>query len=488
MTNEEIKKVLDNGKPSFIRLRGLARSAPTLSTGGNTPAELPEQYGVVVTQNQYLLELNPSGHIIYDRTIYPDKIVKRKVELESGEEFETNEIEQIARISVPFQRVITTKQKNHITGRPVKFIHTDIKPTQAQKKDFVAIRQNWIDKNMDVAFAECVEGQLTTGDVALYFFRDKGKLDWEVFSFAKGDCLIPYYDSFNRLVKLYRYFKVRDELGNELDGFMEINDTEVVEYRNKKKGRKREWEEFIRKRHGFSQTPVLYKRGKVAWDDVQETIESTEWAFSQFCESNAYFAFPILFVAGEVLSAPQKDVQGKILEGSETTKVNYVSRNAGDMEAFKYQLEQMLNFIFMGSFSVNITPDVIKSSGDMPGSAIRLILHPEIDKAIELSKEWDDFIDGMKDLFVEGVGLEDGKLTQYQAVNFRTEIEIYIPENTTEIVNNLNQSISQKSLSAQTAQEKNPYAVPDENERYKEELKEEMELKNQHVSPNKNQL
>lgn len=472
-TDDRIKKILSNGKPAFKRLLPLnVDRFPT--TGGNTPAMLPNQLGVIVTQDDYLRELNPSSHKIFDKRIYPDKFTVTSFD-DNGEPAEWH-IENIARVAFPFQVVIKTKQKNHLTGNPLKFTLTNNKPSDKVNDDFTLIRQTWIDKNMDIAFAEAVESQLTTGDTALYFFRDKGKLDWEVFSYAKGDVLIPIYNSVNRLQTLYRYFSTIDENGNDVEAMMIIDDTYVTEFRKVKDGRRKVWTETSRSAHGFSRIPAIYKRGKVAWDDVQNQIDEIEWDFSQFCESNAYFAFPILFIKGNVSALPMKGSQGKTLQGDEQTMANFLARNGGDIEAFKYQFETQMNMIFFGSFTVNITPDAIKSSGDMPGAAIRLIMHPEIDKAIELAKEWDEFVDGMKELFIEGIGLEMAKSTQIKELKFRIEIDIYTPENTQEIVNILNQSVTMGSLSKKTASEQNKYARSDEYDRIKSEEQERLDL------------
>ena len=480
MTNEQIKKIIANGKPAFYRLNPRPYTY-TVTEAGYCPAELPDRYGVVVSQNQYLRELNPSSHAIYDKLRYPDKLVERVIDVD-GEEVVQRGIEPIARVSVAFQKVIKTKLKNHITGNNLQFTLTTSNPTDEQKEYFTTLKQRFVDKNMNVAFAEAVDAQLGTGDCALYLFRDNKKLDWEVFSFEKGDYLIPKYDSFRRLEKLYRYFEVKDDFGKYEKAFMEINNTSVIEWRERRASRKREWVKVTDTLHGFSRIPVVYKRGKVAWDDVQDTIEELEWAFSQFCESNSYFAFPILFIAGNVDSLPQKGSQGKTLQASDpNTKCNFVSREAGDMEAFKFQIQKMLDFIFMGSFTVNITPEVMTGSGDRPASAIRMMLNNQIDRAIELAKEWDSFVDEMKELFVEGIGIEDGKSSQYKNLNFRLEIKIYIPENMTEIVNNLNMSVANKTLSKETAQQKNPYSAPDENKLYKKEQKFESELENTNI-------
>lgn len=472
-TDKQIKKVLDNGKPAFRRLIP-SNNFHHVSNGANMPATLPNQNGEIISQDDYIRELNPSSHKIFDKSIYPDKLTVTQFD-DDGNPCDWY-IEQIARVAFPIQVVVKTKQKNHLTGNPLKFTLTNNKPTDEVNDMFTQIRQSWIDKNMDIAFAEAVESQLTTGDTAFYVFMDRKKLDWEVFSYAKGDVLIPIYNSVNRLQTLYRYFSTVDENGEEEEAVMIFDNVFVTEFRKERKGRHRSWIQKSRTAHGFSRIPIQYKRGKVAWDDVQNQIEALEWSFSQFCESNAYFAFPILFIKGNVNGLPQKGSQGKTLQGDENTNANFLSRNAGDMEAFKYQFETQLNMIFFGSFTVNITPDAIKTSGDTPSSAIRLIMHPEIDKAIELAKEWDDFVDGMKELFTEGIGIELGMVTRIKDVQYRVSIDIYTPENTQEIVNILNQSVTMGTLSAKSASESHPYARSDEYDRLKVERDEKAKL------------
>lgn len=479
-TNEQIKKILENGKKPFVRLKPEFTLSREVNLNNSIALTLPNLSGELITQDQYLRELSPSSHKIFNTTIYPNKIVAVKVD-ENGEPTEFG-VEAIARTAFAFQRVIATKTKNHLTGRPLKFTLANEKTSKKLEELFVQIKQLWLSKNMEIAFAECVESKETTGDCALYFFREEGKLDWETFSYAKGDAMLERKDSLGRTSEFWRYFMSEDEVGNPQEALMIINKTHVFEFRKDSKKRRSEWiQQGEAKEHGFSRVPVAYHRGKVAWDDVQTLIEEFEWSYSQFCESNAYFAFPILFISGNTTGLPQKGSQGKTLQGDENAKVNFIDKGTNNEASFKFQFETMLNMIFMGSFTVNITPDSLKASGDMPSSAIRLVMHPEIDKAIEGAKEWDGFIDTMQALFMEGIGLEIQESSKIKELKFRIEVDIYVPENTTELVANLNNSVTMGSLSKQTATERNPLAVNNEYDRLKEqkeeELKQEKELK-----------
>ena len=105
-TDDLIKKILGNGKPAFKRLLPLSSVRPA-STIGNTTAMLPNQYGTVVTQDDYIRELNPSSHKIFDKAIYPDKMTVTKLD-DEGNPVDWH-IESIARVAFPFQVVIKNK-------------------------------------------------------------------------------------------------------------------------------------------------------------------------------------------------------------------------------------------------------------------------------------------------------------------------------------------------------------------------------------------
>ena len=130
----------------------------------------------------------------------------------------------------------------------------------------------------------------------------------------------------------------------------------------------------------------------------------------------------------------------------------------------------------MGAFYVDISPENVPSGGDLPGVAIRLLMTPEINKAIELSQEWDEFVDTLVRLFLYFYGLEQKNSTKVNELAIRSEIDIYTPENTTEVVNILNSSKTMKTLSTKTAAERHPYATNDEVERLQDEAKAEADL------------
>ncbi|XCI74947.1 MAG: hypothetical protein ABI045_06125 [Flavobacteriales bacterium] len=60
------------------------------------------------------------------------------------------------------------------------------------------------------------------------------------------------------------------------------------------------------------------------WWSVKELIDHYEMTFSKFCDTNDYFASPILMIKEAVNSLPQKDETGKFLnlDSMETDRGN----------------------------------------------------------------------------------------------------------------------------------------------------------------------
>ena len=124
----------------------------------------------------------------------------------------------------------------------------------------------------------------------------------------------------------------------------------------------------------------------------------------------------------------------------------------------------------MGSFIV-LPPEV--RSGDLPGVAIKLIYSPALENAMNDAHEWNDFIDGVFELFTYGYGIEKKMSAQFTRLNAHAKIEPYIHQNVAETIQLLSQSVMSGVLSVETAIEKNPFSMTDEQKRVLVEKNEE---------------
>ena len=140
--------------------------------------------------------------------------------------------------------------------------------------------------------------------------------------------------------------------------------------------------------------------------------------------------------------------------------------------SFELQLKETLKFILMGSFTV-LPPEI--KGGDMPGVTVKILYSPAIEQAINDINFYNETVDGIVDLFKQGYGIEQKNITGYKNLKIRGDMNVYVPQNDTEVINNINQSLLNGSLSEETALQENPLSAPDEMDRKRREKEEDIE-------------
>lgn len=435
----------------------------------------------VIPQADFIRELYPSGHKINDPVWYPDKTTY----MDSDEVKGANNgkgawvTERVTRCAVPFQFIILLKHLTHLGGNPINIMSSNRVQTQEDKDALAELKQGWVDKNMEVAKWDCFKAGKAVGDVACVIYSENGKVGYKVLSYLNGDSLYPHYDTKGRLQTFAREFKMMSEDGKAKISYVEVWDNKYAylfkrdDSTTVKKVKNAILDKFgidgyslvdEPTPHGFNRIPVVYKRlDGPCWAPVQNNIDDYELSLSQLCESNKVYAFPILVMIGED-SNVEVSTNGRpfaITSTDPDAKVSMLNNNSGT-DSFRLQLESQYKSIMMGSFIV--TPPEVRS-GDLPGVAIKLIYSPALENAMNDAREWNVFIDDMFDLFTYGYGLEKKMSAQFTKLNAHATIEPYIHENTAEVIQLLSQSVLSNTLSIETAIEKNPFAMTDEQKR-----------------------
>lgn len=425
-------------------------------------ASLPDVTYRVVTQDTFLSELHPSGHAIHLRA---DKQVKDA----AGN---ITQYQSVAKVAVPLQEIIATKQKIHLSKNPTKFTLTEANITPDIETLFVELKQAWLDKNMHVGFSEFVNSWLKTGDAAMYMYRSNGELKWRTFSFLNGDVLLPHYNSFGEMVLFGRYYSTMDSKGNIIEMLDTFDSKNVTTYSYGKEGilSAKKWRMMgTPQRHGFSRIPIVYKRSDdVCWGLVQNLIDNLEESISNMSENNRYYANLILFITGDVQTMPNRDDAGKILAGEAGADAKFLATPSSN-EAQMNEIDFLFKQILAGSFTVQLSPDTLKSSGDLPGITVKLFFSSALEKAYDSAKSLDSSVDDMVKLFKEGYGLEVKKFLEFKSLKVRGEVSVFVPENDAELARVLNESVFAKTISIETANEQHPNAVNGEKERVKQQ-------------------
>lgn len=438
----------------------------------------------IVTQEDFMRELDPAGHIINDKELYPDIWQQNE---EDGRWY----IQEIPRYAFSFQQIILVKHLTHLCGNDIQFELSDKNVTDTTQDVFNAHRNGWANKNMEVAWYQLAKSVKATGDGAFVGFMDNGKFGWKTLSFLNGDKLYPHYDLRTGKLSIFaRTYCNYAENGSVTKRYIDVWD-DTYYYRfvadgdptsilDKAKqvifkifsvdGYKLEAKEA----HGFDDIPVSYKRDDngPCWTFSEESIENYEVAFSNLAHSNHDFGLPIMYVKGEgseELTTNDMSYASKIMILPSDGEIGFLNRQDAS-NAYKTELDKLEDMIYKQSFAVN-TPEL--KSGDTPGVSLKIMYSDAYEKAMNDSQEYDDAIDKMIDIFTWGYGIECEQRLAFINTNIRHYIEPYIHLNITELTTNLNTAVVGGFLSKQTASEKLPYATPQEWQRILAEKKEE---------------
>lgn len=417
-------------------------------------AQLPSMKYQVVSQDKFLAELDPRSHDINNPIIYPDKYIKNK-------EGEIEGISYIARVSVALQDMIATKQAVHLFAKPPKF--TSLR--NGDEKLFTNFKEYWTQRNASCALYLMAKSALTTGDGAIYFRMADKKLEYTVWSYKDGDMLIPVYGKDGvTMEKFVRRYSSVSEDGPETFDTIDVFTSTTYE-RLILKGSK--WvQQQEPTAHGFTQIPVVYHReSDVAWGKGQDLIDKIERLLSDVRESNAYFAFGILFLSGDgVTVLPPKSTQGKTII-SEDANANAKILGQADMSpSLKFEFEQYTKELHRTTGTVVIDPEILKG-GDQSGAYIKNLYNDAIQYALDARPRWQPALEKIVALVKEALGLEQKNTLGYKTLVVISEPDIYVPMNMRDEVDMVNLSLQAGTISVKTASEIHPLANPDEYDR-----------------------
>lgn len=434
----------------------------------------------IVTQEDFMRELDPAGHLINDKELFPDI-------LQENEDDGLWYVQEIPRYAFSYQQIILVKHLTHLCGNDIQFELSDKKVDDESRETFNAFRNGWANKNMEVAWYQLAKSVKATGDGAFVGFLDHGTFGWKVLSFLNGDKLYPHYDLRTGKLSVFArtYCNYNDD-GSIIKRYIDVWD-DTYYYRFVADGDPQSllekakqlifkifstdgYELEFMQAHGFDSIPVAYMRDEngPCWTFSEETIENYEIAFSNLAHSNHDFGLPIMYVKGEgseEVATKDMSYASKIMLLPSDGEIGFLNRQDAS-NAYKSELDKLEDNIYKQSFAVK-TPEL--KSGDTPGVALKIMYSDAYEKAMTDAQEYDGCVDKMVNIFSWGYGIENESRLAFLNTNIRHFIEPYIHVNYTELITNLNTAVTGKFMSRQTASEKNPYATPNEWERIQQE-------------------
>lgn len=435
----------------------------------NQPATLCDLYKTIVTQDKFLREYDPYSHeVMFDNNI-PSICVK----------LDDNTYQEIKwkRMPLPLQQRIVEKITLSLCGNDREFLLEDDNPTEETKQNYATLLRYWKKRNQDGMTTMAVNKQLYLGDIALlYYFDYKGCIKSRLLSYDEGYTLISHNDDNGDRLMECLYYATSDGV-KHIDCYTDDLIYCLVSDGESENGWKLERAEF----HGFSEIPVVTKRGDVAWNNVQTLIEVYEIIYNIFLVIQKRHGWGILYIRGN-FSERVKKIAGSIIlndrtpDGNGSAEFKAPPSPTGMIETLASILEQ----IQIGASVTFLLPKDVKSSGDISALAIMLTQSLDLEGASKKVIEWQNFISKCVRLFKEGLSSElvnSGEnvyaRTQFENMGVSCSFKIWRPFSKAEYNNMLVSLKAAGIISDLTATERCTESAPDEIARKSGEIKDE---------------
>lgn len=411
-----------------------------------------------ISQDTYLTEYWPDlHHIIMNKSIPHIKVCIDNNELPFG----MLDMTQTA----SFQKLIHSAHVRSLTSNPLDFTLGKSDSSKGGIKLFESIKDEWMAHDCDYYLGKAINTCKMVGNCALLFYFDKttDKYGISSYSYEDGYQIVPNYDEYGNEVARSLVYNIED-VGIVIDAYDNVN-----HYRITKGKDKQSWN-IQTEKHGFSRIPLIIKRGKVAWEYAESTIEMWELMVNiQNIALKRFGTFALVFTGEMDKDSFKRDSSTLIINLSSDTTGGKQDAKVLDfpepqtMDKYLKTLEEKISLFSSTSF---ITPKDITTTNS-GGNGIALAMSNDYALATQSALDWRRFVNDMVHLHQEGVGLENNGQAKFSKLHISAKINPWSLEtNNTKI---LNLQMESKWLSMKTIIEKSPDAAPDEVERITQE-------------------
>lgn len=488
MTQQEHKQLIEEllSSPDKLRkkrpfTRGIEhdengdKEGTPISIGETIDASTPRTRRIIVSQDRFMRELDPSSHdVLFDENL-PSICVK----VEDGSYREIKH----ARMAIPIQRLIKDEQVTYLTSNKMQFTQVDTTPTKKQVDNFTVFKQYWDLRNQDGMKTKAVDTQLSYGEAGLlYYFDYKGRIKSRLLSYADGYVICSHNDqNGDRIVESVYYVKDNVEYIDSYD------DTYMTRWTNDALADNEEeigWKRHAPVKHGFNEIPLATKRGDVAWSGAQSIIEVYEEVFNVFNAIQKRLGWGILYIKGKFARKAER-IAGSVILNDTSMDGNgdakYLTPPSPD--GMLDTLKNLLRAIQIASSTTFILPDDIRLSGDVSGLAVQLTKELDLQNAMLKVIEWQNFADKMVRLFKYGLAKElvnydinPQAITEFEDLHINAKFKVWRPFNDYEFNQMLTILTGAGILSKESGIELSTVGKPDEKARIQREAEESMRL------------
>ena len=405
-----------------------------------------------ISQDSYITEYRPDlHHIILNKAIPHIKVVL------DGAELPSNMMDMTQTAS--FQKLIHSAHVRSLTSNPLEFNLCRGDVDQKGVTPFEDVKEEWLWRNMDWEFARAINTCKQLGNCAVLFWFDKetGKYGVTNYSYEDGYQIVPNYDEYGNEIARSLIYQIDSKI---------VIDTYDAKLHYRVMQTDNGWEVQSEK-HGFSRCPLVIKRGKVAWEYAESSIEMWELMTNiNAIALKRFGTFALVFVGEMDKDSFKRDSSTLIINLSSDTAQGKQDAKVLDfpepqtMDAYLKTLEEKISLFSSTSF---ITPKDITTSNS-GGNGIALAMSNDYALATQSAIDWRKFVNDMVYLHQEGLDLElNGGAAKYAKLHIGAKIIPWSLETNNTKITNL--AMEAKWLSMKTIIEKSPDAAPDEEER-----------------------
>lgn len=437
-------------------------------------------------QAKALKQLDVTQHDVFDTVLRPWRKVSRATTATdaNGNYIREDIYIDVVRVGLSWQNDIVEKRVAFTLSSPVK---TDVLwDAETDKEKELVKLVEWIqnDNKMDYKNKEILRRKLSELEVAVIWYyvetgetKPKYTLKCKIVSPSLGDTLYPLFDRNGKMIAFRRDYSLFDD-----EKKVEHSDiyTDDFEYKYVKKDN--EWVldpdfRIISKETGelIPANPVpniakkilveYYSQKKPVWHNVQSLIDRHETLTSNHGGMNDKFGAPLLVIAGEVQGEILDNQTGSVIQVENGAAANY-AQLASEPQSISLEQTNLEKFIGKMSQTPNITFDQMITIGQMSGFAAEMLF---TDPHMAVRMEEESFGIGLQrrlNIIKAAIGalIDTSLAKEAKTVQLKPVITPYLPQNTTEIIENLGVSVTSNMMSKETAVELNPLIEDPETE------------------------
>lgn len=433
---------------------------------------LPTVRRKIVSQERFAKELDPNCH----KVIFDDNLPSICIMANDG----TYRDIEFKRYGLAFQKCIKNKKVLSLCGNKRVFTLHDSAPTEALQKNFAELKWHWEESNQDGIETRAVNEQMSYGDVGLLVYMNEShEVKSRIFSYADGYQVITHKDDNGEPLMDCVYYSDADGVRHidAYDDTYHYHFVDDVKMSIVETSAGTEWGLTDIEEHGFSESPLVTKRGDVAWNNVQDLIELYETVYNVFAVIQKRHGWGILYIKGKINETAKKLAGSIILNDTSIDGKGDVEFKTPPSPANMLEfLQSVLDQIQIGCGCTFILPKDVKSSGDISGLAIQMTRSLDIESSAEMVIEWQNFVAKHVRLFKEGLakqlvynGENPNAITEFEQMKVSVSFKPWQPFDEVSYNQMLCTLHGAGLISTKTGIERNTISAPDEEMRKKEE-------------------